>query len=86
MKIEILLDVIKTNFQPPPKVDSVVIRLEQKYKVTKEMVKTINGLFSFKRKTIRHIARKFGVSIDSDNRLEDLHDSEIIEIAKKIIR
>jgi len=86
MKIDELLDVNKTNFRPAPKVDSIVIRMDQKHKVTKEMVKTVNTLFSFKRKTIRHIGRQFGITIDSDNRLEDLKDGEIIEIAKKIIQ
>jgi len=85
MKIEKLLEVGKSNFRPSPKIDSVVISLDQKRQVTREMVKTVNNLFSFKRKTIRHIARQFGVTIDSDNRLEDLQDGEIIEIAKKII-
>ena len=86
MKINKLLDVNKTNFRPSPKINSVVIRLDQKHKVTGEMIKTVNNLFSFKRKTIRNIARQFGVIVDSDNRLEDLEDGEIIEIAKKIIR
>lgn len=86
MKINKLLDVNKTNFRPSPKIDSVVIRLDQKHKVTRDMVKTVNNLFSFKRKTIRNIAKQFGVMVDSDNRLEDLEDGEIIEIAKKIIR
>lgn len=86
MKINKLLDVNKTNFRPSPKVDSVVIRLDQKHKVNEEMVKTVNNLFSFKRKTIRNITKQFGVMVDSDNRLEDLEDGEIIEIAKKIIR
>ena len=84
MTIDKLLDVSKTNFQPSPKIDSVIIRLGQERQVTKEMIKTVNNLFSFKRKTVRNIGRKFGVIIDSDNRLEDLQDGEIIEIAKKI--
>lgn len=86
MKIAKLLDVSKTNFSPPPKIDSVVIRLDQKRKVTKEMVHKVNNLFSYKRKTIRHIARQFGVQIDSDRRLQDLSDGEIVEIANKIIQ
>jgi len=86
MKIEKLLDVNKTNFQPSPKIDSVVIRLEQKHHVTKEIVKTVNKLFSYKRKTIRNISKQFGVTIDSDDRLEDMQDGEIIEIAKKVIQ
>jgi 16S rRNA (adenine1518-N6/adenine1519-N6)-dimethyltransferase len=85
MKIDKLLDVNKTNFHPSPKIDSIVIRLDQKRQVTNEMIRTVNNLFSFKRKTIRNIARQFGVMIDSDKRLEDLQDGEIIEIAKKII-
>jgi len=85
MKIEKLLEVGKSNFRPSPKIDSVVISLDQKRQVTREMVKTVNNLFSFKRKTIRHIAKQFGLLIDSDNRLEDIQDGEIIEIAKKII-
>jgi 16S rRNA (adenine1518-N6/adenine1519-N6)-dimethyltransferase len=86
MEIKKLLDVSKTNFRPTPKIDSVVIRLDQKHHLTQDMVKTVNKLFSFKRKTIRNITRRFGVPIASDNRLEDLSEGEIIEIAKKIIR
>lgn len=85
MEIDQILDVSKTKFHPPPKVDSVVIRLDQKRQITKDMIRTINELFSFKRKTIRHIGKQFGITIDSDNRLQDLSDGEIIEIAKKII-
>jgi 16S rRNA (adenine1518-N6/adenine1519-N6)-dimethyltransferase len=85
LEIDKLLDVSQNNFWPIPKIDSVVIRLDQRYQVSKEMIKTVNKLFSFKRKTIRHIARQFGIPIDSDKRLQDLSDGEIIEIAKKII-
>ncbi len=81
-----LLDVSKTNFSPPPKVDSMVVRLDQKRQVTNEMITKINNLFSYKRKTIRRIAKQFGIQIDSDSRLQDLSDGEIIEIAKKVIR
>jgi 16S rRNA (adenine1518-N6/adenine1519-N6)-dimethyltransferase len=85
MQVNKFLDVNKTNFHPKPKIDLVVIRLDQKRQVTKDMVRIINNLFSFKRKTIRHIARQFGVTIDYNNRLQELSDSEIIDIAKKIM-
>lgn len=85
MEIDDLLDVNKTNFHPPPKINSVVIRLHQKHQITKDLVSAVNKLFSFKRKTIRHITKQFGVAMDSNNRLQDLSDGEIIEIAKKII-
>ena len=85
MDIEKILDVKKTNFQPMPKVDSVVIRMKQKQKASKDLLEALNKLFSFKRKTVRNIARQFGLDVNSDKRLEDLTDGEIIDIAKKII-
>ncbi len=85
LEMEKLMDVKKTNFQPMPKVDSVVIYLKQKRKVSKDLLSAVNKLFSYKRKTIRNIARQFGLDVDSDKRLEDISDGEIIDIAKKII-
>ena len=85
MDLKELMDVDKSNFRPQPKVDSVIVRLHQKRQVTGDLVKAVNKLFSYRRKTIRNIARQFGVAIGSDNRLEDISDGEIIEIAKKII-
>ncbi len=85
MDVERLMNVKKVNFQPLPKVDSIVIRLTQRHKVSKDLLDAVNKLFSFKRKTIRNIARQFGLDINSDKRLEDLTDGEIIDIAKKII-
>ena len=84
-EVEKLLDVKKSNFQPMPQVDSVVIGIKHKKKVSKEILVAVNKLFSFKRKTIRNIAKQFGLEIDSDKRLEDLPDGEIIDIAKKIL-
>ncbi len=83
--MEKLLDVSRSNFQPMPKVDSVVIGIKQKKKISKELLTAVNKLFSFKRKTVRNIARQFGLEIDSDKRLEDLSDGEIMDIAKKVI-
>lgn len=84
-EIKKLMPVKKANFNPQPKVDSVVISLRQKQRISQETLDAVNRLFSFRRKTIRSIARKFDLDIDSDKRLEDLSDGEIIEIAKKII-
>ena len=84
--IETLMDVKNTNFRPPPKVDSVVISLVQKQVLTDQIVKTVNKLFSFKRKTIRSIGKKMGIEIDSDKRLEEMPEGEIIEIAKRITK
>ncbi|HJU13748.1 MAG TPA: 16S rRNA (adenine(1518)-N(6)/adenine(1519)-N(6))-dimethyltransferase RsmA [Candidatus Nitrosotalea sp.] len=86
MDMEKLMDVAKNNFQPPPKVDSVVMVLKQRKTLSKDVLSAVNTLFSFRRKTIRNIARKFGILTESDKRLEELSDSEIIEFAKKIIK
>jgi 16S rRNA (adenine1518-N6/adenine1519-N6)-dimethyltransferase len=85
MEITRLMDVKKTNFQPQPKVDSVVLYLEPKQRISEDIIMAVNKLFSFKRKTIRNVAKQFGLTIDSDKRLEDLSDGEIIDIAKKIV-
>lgn len=84
--IENLMDVRNTNFRPPPKVDSVVISLVQKQVLSEQIVKSVNNLFSYKRKTIRSIGKKMGFEIDSDKRLEEMPEGEIIEIAKRITK
>ena len=84
LEIENILDVKNINFRPPPKVDSVVISIVQKHALSDKTVRAVNKLFSFKRKTIRHIGKKMGLEIDSDKRLEEMPDGEIIDIAKRI--
>ena len=86
MEMEKLMDVKKTEFHPSPKVDSVVMRLRCKHVLSKDILAAVNALFSYKRKTIRAIAKNFNLVIDSDERLEDLSDKEIIKIARKIVR
>ena len=84
--IEPLMEVSKLNFFPAPKVDSIVLRLTKKHNISKKIIDSINKLFSYRRKTIHNIAKQFRVSIDSNKRLEDLPDGEIIKLAKEISR
>ncbi|MEX0854706.1 MAG: rRNA adenine dimethyltransferase family protein [Nitrosopumilaceae archaeon] len=84
--IESIINVNKNNFSPPPKVDSVVLRLTQKNTIPKELIQVVNKLFSYKRKKIQNVAKQFGKVIESDKRLEDLSGDEIINIAKQIIK
>src|SRR3972149_4095812 len=84
--VEHIINVNKNNFSPPPKVDSVVIKLTQKNTIPKEMIQVVNKLFSYKRKTIQNVAKQFGKVIESDKRLEDLSGDEIISIAKQILK
>jgi 16S rRNA (adenine1518-N6/adenine1519-N6)-dimethyltransferase len=82
-KITPLMDVNKSSFSPAPKVDSVVLRLDLKHKLPKNMISVVNKLFSYKRKTIHNVAKQFGISIDSNQRLEDMTYGEIIKLAKQ---
>ena len=82
--IEKIINVGKNNFEPPPKVDSTVLRLTPKNKITQNLIDSVEKLFSQRRKTIGNIAKSFGKSIPSDKRLEELSPDEIIKIAKQI--
>lgn len=83
-EIERVMYVKKSNFSPPPKVDSVVLRLTKTQQISKNIINTVNKLFSYRKKTIRNVAKQFGISIDSNQRFEDLTDSEIVRLAKQI--
>jgi len=84
--IEKIINVNKTNFTPPPKVDSVVLKLTRKKTLSKELIQTVNKLFSYKRKNLQNILKQFGKKIESDKRLEDLSGDEIINLARKILK
>lgn len=74
----------KENFSPPPKVDSVVLCLTSKNVVSKEIVQVINKLFSYRNKTVHNILKQFGIIEESNKRLDELENDEIIDLAKRI--
>ena len=84
--IKFLMNVKKSNFIPIPKVDSAVILLEKKRVVSKELILTVNRIFSYRRKTLQNILKQFGLNSTSKKRLDELSGDEIIKIAQKIIR
>lgn len=84
-EIQKVLSVNKNNFEPPPKVDSVVLLLKHKKMIPPEVIDAVNKLFSYKRKTVGNILKKFGKKMQSDKRLEELTVDEIIKIAKQIV-
>jgi len=86
LKMEPLMNVKKTNFKPPPKVDSTVLKLTRKKTISKELIKTVNQLFSYRRKKLKNVLKQFGTFIESDSRIEEIPGDEIIKIAKQIIR
>ena len=85
-RIKFLMNVRKSNFFPMPKVDSVVMLLEQKKVIQKILILTVNRIFSYRRKTLQNILKQFGVNSTSKKRLDELTGDEIIKIAQKIIR
>ena len=85
-RIKSLMNVKKSNFMPVPKVDSTVILLEKKNVVSKELISTVNKIFSYRRKTLQNILKQFGLDITSKKRLDEMSGDEIIKIAQKIVR
>lgn len=83
-KIVHLMNVKKSNFSPPPTVDSVVLKLTKTHEISKNVINIVNKLFSYRRKTIRNVVKQFGISIDSNQRFEDLTVGEIVRLAKQI--
>ncbi|MCE9653173.1 MAG: ribose ABC transporter permease [Nitrosarchaeum sp.] len=85
-EIEKFLDVGKNNFSPPPKVDSVVLKITKKKSLEKDLIHVINKMFSYRRKTIQNIFKQFGKETLIDKRLDDLSGDEIIDLAKEILK
>ena len=85
-RIETMLKVSKNNFSPPPKIDSVVLKIKQKRNLDKKTIQTINKIFSYRRKTVKNILKQFGMDSHNDKRVDDLSGDEIVEIARQIQR
>ena len=58
-EIKIIFKVGKNNFSPPPKVDSVVLTITKKNNMQKDLIQTINKIFSYRRKTVKNILKQF---------------------------
>ncbi|HVX02522.1 MAG TPA: rRNA adenine dimethyltransferase family protein [Nitrososphaera sp.] len=80
--IEQLFDVGKECFQPPPLVESTVVRATMKHSVTREVVKNTNRLFSQRNRRASTVAAKLGISADfGDRRIDHLTPAEIMALA-----
>ena len=53
--IKKISNVGKNNFSPPPKVDSVILKISKKNIMDKKLIFTINDIFSYRRKTVKNI-------------------------------
>jgi 16S rRNA (adenine1518-N6/adenine1519-N6)-dimethyltransferase len=85
-EIEKFLDVGKRNFSPPPKIDSVVLKIIKKHTLEKDLISVINKMFSYRRKTIQNIFKQFGKETIIEKRLDNLSGDEIIDLAKEILK
>lgn len=85
MDFEKISNVGKNNFDPPPKVDSVILRIVKKQTMNKKLIQTINKIFSYRRKTLPNIYRQFGKETTINKRLDDLSGDEIVAITKEIL-
>ncbi len=83
--ISIISKVGKNNFSPPPKVDSVVLKISQKTILDKQTIQTINKIFSYRRKTVKNILKQFDKESEIDKRIDDLSGNEVIRLAKQIL-
>jgi 16S rRNA (adenine1518-N6/adenine1519-N6)-dimethyltransferase len=75
----------KNNFSPPPKVDSVILKIIQKNTMKKDLIQTINKIFSYRRKTVKNILKQFNKETVIDKRVDDLSGDEIIYLANQIL-
>ena len=84
--IQILSKVGKTNFNPPPKIESVILKIKHKQNLPKDIIEIINRIFSYRRKTVKNILKQFQKDSVVDSRIDDLTGDEIIHLATKIIQ
>jgi len=84
-EIKKIFNVGKNNFSPPPKVDSVILKIIKKNTMNKDLIQTINKIFSYRRKTIKNILKQFNKETVMDKRIDDLSGDEIIHLAKQIL-
>ena len=84
--IEKISDVGKNNFSPPPKVDSVILKISKKTTMDKKLIFTINDIFSYRRKTVKNILKQFDKQSTIEKRIDDLSGDEIVNLAKQILK
>ena len=85
--IEKLFRVGRQSFEPPPKVESTVLRIIPINTVTKETVKSLNLLFSKRNKKASTVAARAGVKTDfGSKRIDQLVPRDLIRMAESNVR
>jgi len=75
----------KDNFTPPPKIDSVILKISKKNTMQKDLIHTINNIFSFRRKTVKNILKQFNIVSEETERLENLSGDQVISLGNQIV-
>ena len=83
-EMKVLKTIGKENFTPKPKINSSIMSFTRKSTFSKELIQSVNLMFSFRRKKLQNIGKKLGLEIESNERLENMSNDEIIKFAKKI--
>jgi 16S rRNA (adenine1518-N6/adenine1519-N6)-dimethyltransferase len=78
-------DVSKNNFSPPPKVDSVILKISKKIDMDKTLISIINDIFSYRRKTVKNILKQFNKQSSIEKRVDELSGDEIVNLGKQIL-
>ncbi len=84
--IERIARVGRGSFSPPPEVDSVVLRLTQRHTLGRDVIRAVNLMFSYRRKTVSNILKRFGMHSSVRKRLDELSGDEIIRLGRQISR
>jgi 16S rRNA (adenine1518-N6/adenine1519-N6)-dimethyltransferase len=81
-RIERLFNVDRKSFEPPPSVDSEVIRFYPVHRISADMIRKINLLFSQRNKKASSVAAKYGISNAGfgERRIDQLAPDEIISL------
>jgi len=83
--IEQVMHVGKNSFYPKPAVDSVLLKITKKRKVSKGTIRLLKLLFSFKGRKVSSALRKFKIDKNlSDKRIERLSPEEAVRLAEII--
>ena len=85
LNIEKISDVGKNNFSPPPKIDSVILKISQNIVMDETLISTINNIFSYRRKTVKNILKQFNKQSSIEKRVDELSGDEIIDLGKQIL-
>lgn len=86
-QIEQLFDVGKECFNPPPLVESAVIRATAKQPVGRKTVRSVNRLFSQRNRRASTVAAKLGFGARADfggRRVDQLTPAEIVYLAETV--